>query len=423
VGRVSEPLGGRDEAATMPGTPANRRARLSRPQRQVRVCLHAAEPLRGDLRGQRAASTLSAAGYAVTVVDVEHGDTPASLAGLGEQVHVRHIKMPRWTQPFYKPTRPIPWLLFKIWRWGRSLGAVVRTPADAYQASDLAALPACYLAARLRRKPLIFDSHEFPLVEDHIVRRRLLYGVSRRFLRRALRRSDGFLVVSPPIGDEMHRLYGGPPPVVLRNIPPYQPRVESDRLREHLALQPQTRIALYQGGLDEDRGLDTLVHAGKFLPPDMVIVLMGKGPSKPHLEELIAGEGVGDRVRMLPAVPYAELLAWTASADLGLIVYPTGHSPNILYCLPNKLFEFLMAGLPVLASPLVAIADVLRSYDVGRVVSSMEPSDVGQAIGAMLADSEALARMRRNALQATRQELCWEVEQQRLLSLYASLPR
>jgi glycosyltransferase involved in cell wall biosynthesis len=380
------------------------------------------EPLRGDLRGLRAAAALSAAGYAVTAIDVEHSGAAGGLPGLSEQVRVRHIKMPRWTQPFYKPTHPIPWLLFKIWRWGRSASTIMRTRADVYHASDIAALPACYLAARLRRKRLVFDSHEFPLVESHVARRRMLHAISSRFLHRAMRRADGFIVVSPPIGDEMHQLYGGPPPVVLRNIPPYQPRVESDLLRERLGLSPQTRIALYQGGLAEDRGLDVLVRAGKFLPANMVIVLMGNGPSRLQLEELITYEGVGERVRMLPAVPYAELLAWTASADLGLIVYSLSHSPNVLYCLPNKLFEFLMAGLPVLASPLVAIEDVLRAYDVGQVASSLDPAAVARDIDAMLADADGLARMRRNALEATRHELRWEVEQQRLLALYANLP-
>ncbi len=380
------------------------------------------EPLQGDLRGLRAAATLSSAGYAVTAIDIEHGDTPSGLAGLGDEVRVRHIKLPRWTRPFYKPTHPIPWLLFKFWRWGRSVGTVVRTPADVYHASDIAALPACYVAARLRRKRLIFDSHEFPLVEPHITRRRMLRAVSGRFLRRALRRTNGLFVVSPPIGEEMRKLYGGPLPVVLRNVPPYQPRVESDRLRQRLGLAPEVRIALYQGGLQEDRGLDMLVRAGAFLPSNSVIVIMGNGPLKAALEEMITHEGVGDRVRLLPAVPYAELLAWTASADLGLIVYPPSHSPNVLYCLPNKLFEFLMAGLPVLASPLVAVEEVLRRYDVGQVVSSLEPSDIARSIAEVLSDSDGLARMRRNALAASRQDLCWEAEQQRLLGLYANLP-
>ena len=236
-------------------------------------------------------------------------------------------------------------------------------------------------------------------------------------------RCAAVIVVSPPIANELRARFGGPPPVVLRNIPPYQPTVVSNRLRERLGLPPTTRIALYQGGVQENRGLDVLVHAAKFLPSDVVIAMMGDGASKPGLEALIAREGVGERVRMLPAVPYSELPVWTASADIGLSVLPPEISLSIKLCLPNKLFEYLMAGLPVLASELEAIEEILRAYDVGRVVASLEPAAVASAIAAMLDDPVALARMRHNALAAARTDLCWEVERHRLVAVYGSLPR
>ncbi|MBF6589366.1 MAG: glycosyltransferase [Ktedonobacterales bacterium] len=369
----------------------------------------------------RAAMTLAQAGYDVTLIDVEHD---ASLPAREERdgIHFHHILLPRWLARFYDPTHALPWLLFKGVRMVQGVRRVVGTSADAYHASDLAALPACYLAARLRRKPVIYEAYELPMVQPHFVRRRLLHRLTTRLLRTMVPRCAGVIVVSPPIATEMRARFGGPQPIVLRNIPPYQPPVTSNRLREHLGLAPETRIALYQGGLQDNRGLDVLVHAGKYLAPDAVIVMLGDGESKPRLEALIAREGVGERVKMVPAAPYAELLSWTASADLGLSVLPPDYSLSIRLCLPNKLFEYLMAGLPVLASQLEAIAEILRTYDVGQVVPSLEPAAIGQAINAMLADTEGLSRMRRNALAAARHDLCWEVEQRRLLHLYAGLP-
>jgi glycosyltransferase involved in cell wall biosynthesis len=152
-----------------------------------------------------------------------------------------------------------------------------------------------------------------------------------------------------------------------------------------------------------------------------VIVVMGDGPSKASLQQLIAQEGVGDRIKLLPLVPYAELLSWTASADIGLNVLPPDYSPSIYYCLPNKLFEYLMAGLPVLTSRLPAVVEVLRQYDVGQVVDSLDPVTVAEAINALLADTEARTRMRTNALAAARDSLNWEIESQRLVQLYARL--
>jgi glycosyltransferase involved in cell wall biosynthesis len=195
---------------------------------------------------------------------------------------------------------------------------------------------------------------------------------------------------------------------------------KSDRLRQHLGLGPEVRIALYQGNLQHNRGLDRLIRAAAFLEPDIVIVMMGHGPKgiQAKLEALIAREGVSDRVRIIPAVPYEELLDWTSSADIGLIVYSSDYSLNVQMCLPNKLFEYLMAGVPVLTSELEAITEVVKTYDVGQVVSSLAPADVGAAINAILADPQALARMHRNALEAAQEEFHWEKESQRLIHLY-----
>jgi glycosyltransferase involved in cell wall biosynthesis len=180
---------------------------------------------------------------------------------------------------------------------------------------------------------------------------------------------------------------------------------------------------LYQGNLQADRRLDILVRAAAFLEPNTVIVLMGKsvGTTQDTLEQLIANEGLGERVKILPPVPYEELLLWTASADIGLIILPLDYSLSIGYTLPNKLFECLMAGLPVLSSPLDAVVDVIRTYDVGQIVPSSSPADIGEAINAMLADRDALVRMHGNALEAAKQEFNWEKESQRLVSLYHTL--
>jgi glycosyltransferase involved in cell wall biosynthesis len=166
-----------------------------------------------------------------------------------------------------------------------------------------------------------------------------------------------------------------------------------------------------------------LIRAAAFLGPDILVVLMGPGPQKTRaeLEALIVGEGVADRVKILPPVPYEELLDWTASADIGLNILPPDYSASILRCLPNKLFEYLMAGIPVLTSELGAVVEVVKTYGVGQIVASLEPADVAAAITSALADPVALAHMRQQALDAAQREFCWEKEKQRLVLLYQSL--
>lgn len=384
---------------------------------QLRICMHVLGVARTDVRVLREAVTLAAAGWPTTIVDMED-DASRPHEETIQGVNVRHIRMPSW----YIPARFKPWFLVKaMGALLRGVVALLRAPADVYHAHDITALPACYLAARLRRKPLVFDAHELPLVEPNITRWRRLSGVAHALLRSMMRRCDCVITVSPPIADELRRRYGGPPATLLRNIPAYQAPQPSQRLREHLGLDRGTRIALYQGNLQPDRGLDGLVRAARFLRPGAVLVLMGRGALRTELEAQIERERVVDRVKLLPPVPYADLLAWTASADLGLIIYPRGYSLNVRMCLPNKLFEYLMAGVPVLASPLEAVSALIARYDVGSIVPSLEPEALGAALSQALANTSALERMRRNARAAAAGDLRWEREGQHLLDLYAGL--
>jgi len=372
-----------------------------------------------DVRVMRAATALAEAGFAVSVVDVEcERARPAEEDICG--IHMKHLIMPSW----YTSRRFKPWFFSKAAQV-LILGilGLIQARADIYHAHDVTALPACYIAARLRRKPLIFEAHELPPPEKSVLFGRGLRWLLRHLLAMILPGCAGVITVSPQIAREMRIRYHVPEVTVIRNVPAYRSVPKNGRLRQYLGLSPNVRIALYQGTLQPNRGLDVLVRASLFLEPDIVIVLMGKGdePTLSQLAELIESEGVADRIKILPAVPYAELLDWTASADIGLNVLPPDYSLSIRWCLPNKLFEYLMAGLPVLTSQLDAVADVIKTHDVGQVVSSLDPAEVGAAITSMLADPGVLARMHLNALDTAREEFNWEKERRHLTHLYLEI--
>jgi glycosyltransferase involved in cell wall biosynthesis len=396
-----------------------------RPHRLTRVCMHVLSTARTDGRVMREATALADAGFSVTIVDVEHDRTRQREEDI-DGVHFKHIMMAsrykKYYSPQYKeydsPTQSVPWLLFKAMRMIYGVFAVLTTRADVYHAHDITALPSCWVAAMLRRSALVFDAHELPLVQPHIVQRRVVHGIGVRLLRLMMPRCTATITVSPPLIAEMQHLYGGPAAHVVRNLPVYQQSRGGDRLRQRLGLNAGTRIALYQGGIQASRSLDILVHAARYLDPNIVIVMMGDGPLTNTLERMIAEEGVGDRVKMIPAVPYGELLSWTASADLGLLVERPDYSTSVKFSLPNKTFEYLMAGLPVLTSDMVAVVDTILTYAAGDVIRTLEPEAVAHKIGAMLADRDAWARMHENALAAGRNDLCWEVEKGRIVALY-----
>lgn len=378
------------------------------------ACMHVHGPARSDQRVMREATALAEAGYRVTVVDVEP-DRQRPREEIVRGVRLRHIVMPSW----FVSTRFKPWFLVKLARMvGTGMWMLWGAAADVYHAQDLWALPACYVVARLRGKRLIYDAHELPFEGRAYTRWPRLSALAARALRRLIARCAAVITVSPPIGPVIRERFGGPEVAIIRNLPPYTEPLSSDRLRAHLGVGADTRIALYQGYLLEDRWLDGLVRAAAHLDDGHLIVILGKGQMTPILERLIAQDGLGDRVKLIPAVPYAELLAWTASADLGLTLFDPAYSESIRLCLPNKLFEYLMAGLPVLSSALPAVEEILRRYDVGRVVTPLAPEAVGRAISALLDDADARARMHTNALAAAKRDLCWEAESWRLLDLY-----
>jgi glycosyltransferase involved in cell wall biosynthesis len=165
------------------------------------------------------------------------------------------------------------------------------------------------------------------------------------------------------------------------------------------------------------------VRAAPLLEENIMIVMMGRGfgSTQSELNELIVREGVADRVKILPPVPYDELLDWTSSADIGLTLLPPDYSLSIEKCLPNKFFEYLMAGLPVLTSRLDAIVEVIETYAVGRVIPSLSPQDISAAINSVLNDQESLERMRTNALEIAQARFCWEKESQELIRLYQKI--
>ena len=385
----------------------------------VKVCMHVRGIARTDGRVLREAEALVQQGVAVTIVDIEQE------RGRPVEETVTAIKL-RHTFPLAVPFLP----KLKLWSIVNVVYShlnctiqLIHMKADVYHAHDWTALPDCYIASLWHHKSLIFDAHELPLSEldgSYWLRWQKLFT---RLLAVIVPHCAGVITVSPPIAQEIQHSYAPSKVTLVRNIHRYVPVSHSDRLREALDLGPEIRIALYQGNLQPLRGLDILVRAASFLDANTVIVLMGKayGDTLAQLEALIEQEHVAHRVKIIPPAPYADLLHWTTSADIGLILYTPEESLNIRWCLPNKLFEYIMAGLPILATQLNAVSEILQQYHVGRVVPSLTPSAIATTINSMLTDTEALAAMRRSALEAAHGDLCWETEQQRLLELYASI--
>lgn len=362
--------------------------------------------LRFDYRVFREAQCLCQAGHRVSIVSSAFD--PAPLQGWGKvELHLIPIDRSgslRLTYPHF-------------WRQARKLLLAAR--ADAYHAHDLDALWPAAAAARRFDVPLIYDSHEYWTEQSSLVTRPAIRHFWALLESRLIRRVHRTIAVSTSIARSLQEQYGLEEVVVVRNLPLYRSPVPSDRIRAELGLAADRRVVLYQGGFLTDNGLAEQIDAFGGLGEDLAFVLVGDGPRETALKAQVRERGLGDRVYFIPRVPFAELHSYTCSADLGLcLIKGTGRS--FYYSLPNKLFEYLMAGLPVLASDFPDMRAVIEESAAGLVANPNDPEEIRAQIQGFFADPARAPAYRQAALAAARR-YNWEQEAPRLLAVYAGL--
>ena len=264
-----------------------------------------------------------------------------------------------------------------FWSAHRAIAAAGRArPAGLYLASDLYVLPALAAAAERWGGALVYDSRELYAALDSSAGRPWVSAVWRAVERRFIGRADAVLTVSDGIADRLAETTGVARPTVLFNAP--EPNRQRDRgeLARALELPDDGRVVvLYQGLFRSGRGLETLIGAAKAVG-GVRLVLIGEGALEGGLRTL--GKDLGDRLVVHPFVPPDRLAALTPGADLGAcLIEPLTESLRL--SLPNKLFEYLSADVPVLASPLPEIRAVL-SQGVGVLADPSSPAAVADAL-------------------------------------------
>lgn len=292
------------------------------------------------------------------------------------------------------------------WRLGVeawcAAAAAASPPADVWHAHDLDTLPA---AARARRRgggALVYDAHEvFLEAGSHARRPRWARRLMAAYERRLARRADLVLTVNDSLADLLASRWAVARPTVVRNCAPAwtPPQPPPDLLRQALALPPGTPLLLYHGGFLPDRGLPELIAV--LARPALAaahLVLLGEGPLAPRLRELAAGPAVAGRVHLLAAVPPDELLPWVASADVGVMPNQP-RTLNERLSTPNKLFESLAAGLPVVSSDFPERRAIILDDPAGPLGAVCDPTDPA-ALAAALAGLLDLPLAERAALRA-----------------------
>lgn len=398
------------------------RAQAAGDENTGRICLTFWGGLTHDARVIRTAASLAATGAEVTVVCTDtSGTLPRSERHSGG-FRILRVRRPAPRRLRIDGTRPRVTRAGALWSALR--GAVAhmrlalaafRTRADVYHAADIFPLPATWLVARLRRRPIIYEAYEISTDREGFQPIAGLVGRVERFL---AHRVDYMFATTGLRADHFVRRYGVTRPGVLQNRPPLRTPVASDRLRRRCNVDDTTPIVLYQGGMQPGRGLFNLIEAASRID-GAVFVLLGLGVLADALRERVAARGLAGRVHVLPPVPADELHEWTCSADIGVQILDNT-CLNHYTTDSNKLFEYLMAGLPVVASDFPEIRRVIETHDVGLLVDPADLDAVISALRRLIDDRDLRARLRANALRAAPQ-LSWETQVPALLEPYEAL--
>ena len=284
--------------------------------------------------------------------------------------------------------------------------------ADLYIACDLPVLPAAVLAANSYKVPVIYDSHElYPeqinFSEEY---KQLLSTVERYYIQKA----KEVITVNNSIAKVLKERYDLKEIHVILNALPYKAKVEKkDLFRKKFSLSSKKRIVLFQGGFSKFRNLDNLVLAGKFLEEDIVLVFMGFGEYEKELKKLAIKKGIlNKKVYFHKAVLQDRLLEYTASADLGIIPYK-GIDLNSYYCTPNKLFEYVQAGIPILANDLPELKYFVNTYKLGLVKPLNTPKDIAEAINKFFRLDDLFIRQIKSNIQKAKKILSWNSEKEK----------
>jgi glycosyltransferase involved in cell wall biosynthesis len=292
--------------------------------------------------------------------------------------------------------------------------------ADLYVSNDLDTLTACYLISRIKGKKLVYDSHEYFLGAAEIVDRPLVRKVWGTLERIIFPRLKHVFTVNHSIADLYEKQYGKRP-LVVRNVPrAYRPAQQATR--QQLGLPADKKIVLMQGGgINVDRGAEELIHA--MLPhyglKNVLLVFIGAGDRWNEIQQMVIELKLSDRITFIPRLPYDKMMSYTALCDLGISLdKPIGI--NYQLSLPNKLFDYIMAGLPVLTSPLTEVKKVVEEYQVGVCTENYDPAHIADKIKFMLEDADRYAFWKSNT-EAAAKELCWENEEKVLDLVYLKL--
>lgn len=290
--------------------------------------------------------------------------------------------------------------------------------ADLYHSNDLNTLPQGIICSKIfKRRYLIYDSHE-------VQSSRTGYGKEVYYIEKFLIKFvDKIIMTTRTRAEYVKDLYNIELPEIIHNYPFY---TKDEGIKNKydiytmLDIPKDKPILLYQGGIQVGRGLEKIVEAiEKF--NDGITVFIGDGKLKPKLIKMVDDRGLNERVRFLNKVPVDELKYYTANAYLGFQVLNNVCFNHYSAC-SNKLFEYIMSKVPVVACNFPEIKRIVQEEQVGIVVDSHDSNEIANAVNVLLKDKALHSMFKENCVKA-REKYNWNNEKENFIRIYDNLLR
>jgi len=352
-----------------------------------------------DQRVKKTCDTLTELGFDVLCVGrIKHDSM--TLPVRNYQMH--RMKLLFEKGPLFYAEYNIRLFLFLIWH-----------KADLLFSNDLDTLLPNFLVSKIKQIPVVYDSHEYFTETPELVHRKFVQYTWKTIEQWIFPRLKDVITVNDSIAGLFQQKYGIRVNVV-RNIPakPEQDISLNEPLPEIGGGFP---VILLQGaGINIQRGAEELVEAMQFVN-EAHLLIIGGGDVIDELKRQAIHLNLERKITFLPKMPFEKLRQYTAMASIGLTL-DKDTNINYRFSLPNKLFDYIHAGVPVLASPLVEVKKIIETYQVGETIESHEPRAIAQKIGSMISDQARLTFYRKNCKKAT-ELLNWENEKKVLVEV------
>jgi glycosyltransferase involved in cell wall biosynthesis len=284
-------------------------------------------------------------------------------------------------------------------------------------ANDLDTLLPNFLASKLCGTKIIYDSHELFTEAPELIHRKKVQRIWLKIEQSIFPYLSHIVTVNDSIAKTYKDLYGKDL-VVVRNIPSTF-HISALQSKQELGIPTIDFLVIIQGsGLNIDRGIEEAVLAMKELE-GVTLMLVGDGDVMPIVKDLIQTHRLDEKVKIYGRRPYLEMMQFTVHADLGLTL-DKPISKNYEFSLPNKVFDYMHAGTPILASKLVEIERVINTHHIGSILAEVSPEAIAFSINELKNHPDVLAAQKESCFIAANTEN-WENEQKKLISLLQSV--